>query len=173
MSKQHDYLNQTGNPVVSIINGVDHDIHRIEGILMLGYVLVLLSPLFAPITPPHILLPLMALCFFCSVCCARFNFYNIHRKVYFSTSSLEQRHIAYLQPVIDIFNAPPAKGLNEGFNPLKNIRRTLKSVLGAWLINPFWLPIFYLLGMQIAEEKQLILLKQTVVMIKQRVRYWS
>jgi hypothetical protein len=63
MSKQHNYLNQTGNPVVSIINGVDHDIHRIEGILMLGYVLVLLSPLFAPITPPHILLPLMALCF--------------------------------------------------------------------------------------------------------------
>ncbi|MFM8340640.1 MAG: hypothetical protein ACKN9F_00300, partial [Methylomonas sp.] len=136
MSKPINYLNQANNPVVSIINGVDHDIKRIEGILMLGYVLVLLSPLLAPITPPHILLPLMALCFFCSVCCARFNFYNIHRKVYFSTSDLEQRHIATLQPVIDIFNTLPAKGLNEGFNPLKNLARTVKSALGAWLINP-------------------------------------
>ena len=173
MSKPINYLNQANNPVVSIINGVDHDIKRVEGILMLGYVLVLLSPLFAPITPPHILLPLMALCFLGSVCCARFNFYNIHRKVYFSTADLEQRHIATLQPVIDIFNTLPAKALNEGFNPLKNIARTVKSALGAWLINPFWLPIFYLLGMQIAEEKQLVLLKQTVTRIKQRVRYWS
>jgi hypothetical protein len=44
-----------------------------------------------------------------------------------------------------------------------NLSRTWKSVLGGILINPFWMPIFYMMGMQIGEEKNLGILNKAIV----------
>lgn len=50
--------------------------------------------------------------------------------------------------------------------------RTAKSVLGSVAINPFWMPIFYMLGLQIAEEKQLRLLNKAVISAEQKSGRW-
>jgi hypothetical protein len=63
MSKPNHYLHLEQHPIVAIVKGVDQDVEYGEDILMLGYSAVLMAPLFAPIAPPYVLLPLMALCF--------------------------------------------------------------------------------------------------------------
>lgn len=140
--------------------------------LMLGYSLVLMAPLFAPIAPPHILLPLMALCFIVSVCRARANFYTIQRRLLSSTELVTDRDLSVIKPIEAIFSQHPQYTLTDGFNPLKNLMRTTKSFLGGLLINPFWMPIFYVLGLQFAEEKQLQLLNKAVINVEQRIQYW-
>jgi hypothetical protein len=59
--------------------------------------------------------------------------------------------------------------LVDSYNILKNVRRTWKSVLGGILINPFWMPIFYVMGIQIGEEKNLGILNRAVCTVEQRL----
>jgi len=52
---------------------------------------------------------------------------------------------------------------------LKNIKRTVKSVLGGLLINPLWMPIFYVMGIQIVEEKNLGVLNRAIIGVEQKL----
>ncbi|MCQ8102873.1 hypothetical protein NP590_02045 [Methylomonas sp. SURF-2] len=173
MSRSSTYLDTAAHPVVAIVAGVDRDVERGEDILMLGYGLVLMAPIFAPIAPPRVLLPLMALAFVVSVCVARGNFLGIRDKLAAAMAALDGRHDASpLRPLTEIFAEHPKASLSEGFNPLKNWQRTAKSILGAMLINPLWMPIFYALGLQFAEEKQLSLLNRAVIEAEEKSARW-
>lgn len=169
MKPQHSYLELNHHPVVSIVKGVDKDVEYSEDILMLGYIVVLMAPLFAPIAPPKILLPLMALCFILSVCFARQNVYRIQQKFNTAIAMLEQRDLSALQPIMNFFKVHPQYTLADGFNPLKNPVRTVKSFLGGVLLNPLWMPIFYALSLQFAEDSQLTLLNQAVITVENQV----
>lgn len=173
MSQSHAYLDSTAHPVVAIVAGVDKDVERGEDILMLGYSLVLMAPIFAPIAPPKVLLPLMALAFVVSVCRARLNFLGIRDKLAAAIKALDGRKdLHLLKPIDEIFAEHPKSSLTEGFNPLKNWMRTVKSILGSLLINPLWMPIFYMLGLQFAEEKQLSLLNRAVIAVEEKIAHW-
>lgn len=172
MSQRATYLDSTEHPLVAIVAGVDRDVERGEDILMLGYSLVLMAPIFAPIAPPKVLLPLMALAFVISVCIARLNFLGIRTKYMSAVRALEGFDAALLQPINDVFAEHPKTTLTEGFNPLKNLLRTAKSILGAMMINPFWMPIFYMLGLQFAEDKQLSLLNRAVMAAEEKTARW-
>lgn len=169
MSQPQNYLDCSSQPLTSIVSGVDRDVEHGENILMLGYSLVLMAPIFAPIAPPKVLLPLMALAFLISVCFARKHFLAMGHKLTSSIALLDQQHLARLQPILQIFTDYPEHSLTIGFNPLKNVMRTLKSLLGALMINPFWMPIFYMLGLQFVEDKQLCLLNKAVILVEQDI----
>lgn len=169
MTPEQDYLTQSDRPVAAIIKGIDRDVERGEDILMLGFSMVLLAPAFAPVAPPHILLPLMALVFALSATLARRNFYIMRRRLSVSMTQLEGYEQSMLRPVADIFSEHPTHTLAEAFNPLKNLKRTVKSVLGGILINPLWMPIFYMLGIQFNEEKQLGLLNKAIIGVERKI----
>ena len=62
MAQDKHYLtDQFDNAVSAIIKGIDRDVERGEDMLMLGFGLVMLSSTFAPVAPPDVLLPLVAL----------------------------------------------------------------------------------------------------------------
>lgn len=172
-TQKQTYLDFASHPAVAIVAGVDKDVERGEDILMLGYSLVMMAPIFAPIAPPKVLLPLMALAFVISVCAARLNFLGIRDKLNAAMSGLDERYDrSLLRPITDIFAEHPKTTLAEGFNPLKNWQRTAKSILGAMMINPLWMPIFYALGLQFAEDKQLTLLNRAVIAAEQKTERW-
>lgn len=173
MSQPEPYPNSDNHPVVSIVKGVDKDVERCEDTIMLGYALVLMAPIFAPIAPPKILLPLMALAFILSVCRARLNFHIIRAKLTASMAAHEGCDFSVLAPLLAVFKQYPEHTLTEAFNPLKNLLRTAKSLLGALMINPFWLPVFYALGMQFAEEKQVQQLNKAVVNLEKKTAGWN
>ena len=173
MSQVNSYLDSANHPVVSIVKAVDEDVAHGEDILMLGYALVLMAPIFAPVAPPHILLPVMALAFVVSVCMARRNFHGIQKKLIDAMNASQKQDLTALRPITDVFAEHPKHTLADGFNPLKNLLRTLKSALGALLINPFWMPIFYVLGLQFLEEKQLQLLNKAVLTVEKRTKQLS
>lgn len=168
MSKQIAYLDSSSHPVDTIVAGIDKDVEHGEDILMLGYGLVLMAPIFAPIAPPKVLLPLMALAFVLSVSVARLNFLSMRDRLVLALDSLDDQNVSLLRPISDIFAEHPKTTLTEGFNPLKNLMRTAKSILGAMMINSFWMPIFYMLGLQFAEEKQLNLLNRAVILVEEK-----
>jgi hypothetical protein len=170
--QQHLYQELTNHSVQSIVIEIDHDVERGEDILMLGYSAVLMAPFFAPFLPPKILLPLMTLSFILSVCFTRRIFQGIQQKLATVITMLENQELSLLRPIIDIFKVHPQQSLTEGFNPLKNPMRTAKSLLGGLLINPFWMPIFYALGMQFAEDKQLYLLNKAVITVEDKIKHW-
>ena len=172
MSQTKAYFDTNSHPVAAIVAGVDKDVERSEDILMLGYTLVLIAPIFAPIAPPKVLLPLMALIFVISVCVARLNFLSIRDKLAVAVVGLDGRELSTLRPISDIFAEHPKSTLTDGFNPLKNLMRTAKSILGAMMINPLWMPIFYVLGLQFAEDKQLSLLNQAVIDVEKKTANW-
>lgn len=163
------YLNQFDRPVVAIVKGIDRDVERGEDILMLGFGLVLLAPVFAQLLPPQVLLPLMAFAFALSATWARRNFHDMQRRLALSIIHLEDYELAILRPIAEIFIEHPRHTLAEAFNPVKNLNRTGKSVLGGLLINPLWMPIFYMMGIQFAEERQLSLLNRAVMVVEQRI----
>lgn len=169
MAQDQAYLEQSGHPVVSIVKNLDRDVERGEDTLMLGYGLVLLAPAFAPLLPPAILLPLMAITFAASAIAARLHFYKMARKLSVAMAELKSPEAGLLKPVLEVFAMHPAQTLAVAFNPLKNLHRTGKSVLGGLMINPFWGPIFYMLGIQIGEEKQLIMLNKAVIDVEQKI----
>lgn len=172
MSETKSYLESTACSMAAIVASVDKDVERGEDILMLGYSFVLMAPIFAPIAPPKVLLPLMALVFVISVCVARKNFLLIRDKWGLMINQLEGHELSLLRPISEIFAEHPKVTLTDGFNPLKNLARTAKSILGAMMINPFWMPIFYMLGLQFAEDKQLSLLNRAVITVEEKIAHW-
>lgn len=172
MSRPITYLNEAAHPVVAIVAGVDKDVEHGEDILMLGYSMVLMAPIFAPIAPPKVLLPLMALVFVVSVCVARMNFLGIRHKLADAITALNERDVSLLRPISEVLAEHPKETLTDGFNPTKNLMRTAKSILGAMMINPFWMPIFYMMGLQFAEDKQLSLLNRAVISVEEKTARW-
>lgn len=64
MAQEKNYLKDPfANAVSEILKGIDRDVERGEDALMLGLGIVMLSSTFAPVAPPSILLPLVALTF--------------------------------------------------------------------------------------------------------------
>ncbi len=170
MAKEKDYLNdQYGNAVSVIVKGIDRDVERGEDALMLGFCAVMLSSTFAPVAPPHILLPLVAFTFAISAGFARKNYHNMERKLLESMAQLNGHDKNMLHPIAAVFAEHPMHSLVESFNPLKNLKRTWKSALGGLLINPLWMPIFYVMGMQIIEEKNLGILNRAIIGVEQKI----
>ena len=157
------------NAVSDIIKGIDRDIERGEDTLMLGLGIVIMSTFFAPIAPPAVVLPLVALTFAVSAGFARKNYHNMERKFSESMERLNGRDKSILRPIAAVFAEHPMPALAESFNPLKNMKRTWKSVLGGILINPFWMPIFFMMGIQINEEKNLGLLNRALIGVEQKI----
>lgn len=170
MTKDNHYLtDRFDNAVSAVVKGIDRDVERGEDALMLGLGLVMLSSTFAPVAPPVVLLPLVALTFAISAGFARMNYHNMEQKLLKSMQYLEEHEIAKLRPIVAVFTEYPMPSLSESFNPLKNLKRTWKSALGGILINPFWMPIFYVLGMQIHEEKNLGVLNKAIISVEQKI----
>jgi len=170
MAQERDYLkDQFGNAVAAVIKGIDRDVERGEDVLMLGLGIVMLSSTFAPVAPPGILLPLVALTFALSAGYARINYHNMERKLLQSLAQLEGHDKVILHPIAAVFAEYPMHSLAESFNPLKNLKRTWKSALGGLLINPLWMPIFYVMGMQIVEEKNLGILNRAIIRVEQKI----
>jgi hypothetical protein len=157
------------NAVSDIIECIDRDVERGEDILMLGFGIVMMSSFFAIIAPPTVLLPLVALTFALSAGFARRNYHNMERKLSESMEQLDGQGKSILRPIIAVFVEHPKQPLMESFNPFKNLKRTGKSALGGLLINPLWIPIFYMMGMQINEEKKLVLLNRAIFEVEQRI----
>lgn len=170
MAQEKNYLKDPfGNAVAAIIKGIDRDVERGEDVLMLGLGIVMLSSTFAPVAPPGILLPLVALTFAFSAGFARMNYHNMERKLLESMAQLEGHEKIILHPIAAVFVEYPMHSLAESFNPLKNLKRTWKSALGGLLINPLWMPIFYVMGMQIIEEKNLGILNRAIIGVEQKL----
>jgi hypothetical protein len=170
MTQEKHYLYvSSSNAVTTILKGIDRDVERGEDALMLGFGLVMLSSTFAPVLPPHILLPLVAFTFAVSASFARKNYHNMERKLLASMAMLDGHDKVILYPIAAVFVDYPMHSLAESFNPLKNLKRTWKSALGGLLINPFWMPIFYVMGMQINEEKNLGILNRAIIGVEQRI----
>ena len=170
MIKNKGYLNHPfENAVADILKGIDRDVERGEDALMLGLGVVMLSSTFAPIAPPTVILPLVALTFAISASFARINYHEMERKLLVSMAQLDMRDKSLLQPIAVVFVNNPVHSLADSFNPLKNLKRTWKSVMGGILINPFWMPIFYMMGMQISEEKNLGLLNTAIMGVELKI----
>ncbi len=172
MRQNRDYLTDPfDNAVSAIIKGIDRDVERGEDILMLGLGTVMLSSTFAPVASPVVLLPLVALALAITSSLARMNFHKMEQKLLKSMASLQEHEIASLRPIAAVFAEYPMPCLAESFNPLKNLKRTGKSALGGLLINPLWMPIFYMMGMQIHEEKNLGVLNRAIIGVEQRMSH--
>ena len=170
MAQKIDYLiDPFNNGVVAILKGIDRDVERGEDALMLGLGIVMLSSTFAPIAPPSILLPLVALTFAFSASFARINYHNMQRKLLASIAQLDCHDQLILHPIAAVFSESPTHSLAVSFNPLKNLKRTWKSALGGLLINPLWMPIFYVMGMQISEEKNLGVLNRAIIGVERHI----
>ncbi len=170
MAKHNDYLSKgLGDSVTMVVNGIDRDVERGEDVLMLGLCIVILSSTFAPVAPPFILLPLVAMTFAFSAGYARINYHNMERKLLKSIAQLDGHEQMILSPIAAVFRDYPMESLTVSFNPLKNLKRTWKSALGGIVINPFWMPIFYVMGMQIVEEKKLCFLNRAIICVEQKL----
>ncbi|MGR8933150.1 MAG: hypothetical protein ACU837_02020 [Gammaproteobacteria bacterium] len=162
-------IDRPDNTVAAVVTGIDRDVERGEDILMLGFCLVGMSSFFAPIAPPNVLLPIVALTFALSASFARINYWNMARKLMDAMEQLNGPEKALLHPIAAVFAERPMEPLTASFNPLKNLRRTGKSALGGLLINPLWMPIFYVMGIQIFEEKQLGVLSRAVCGVMHKI----
>lgn len=170
MPKPQSYLTApVDDPVMAIVQGIDRDVARGEDILMLGFGIVMLSSTFAPVAPPTVILPLVALTFAVSAGCARCHYHRMERKLNAAVICLDRQDKIALQPITKAFSEHPMPPLVDSFNLLKNIKRTWRSVLGGILINPLWMPIFYVMGMQIVEERNLITLNQAIVTVEKNI----
>lgn len=170
MKQDCHYLQASSdNPVIAIVQGIDRDVEYGEDLLMLGLGIVMLSSTFAPVAPPVVLLPLVALTFAITVYLAHRNYRKMERKLFASMTHLSSQEIALLRPIAAVFFEIPANSLAESFNPAKNIKRTLKSALGGVLINPLWMPIFYMMGLQINAEKTLISLNRAIIGVERKI----
>ena len=170
MTKAEHYLkHHSENPVYEILKGIDRDVERGEDVLMLGLGVVMLSSTFAPVVPPIVLLPLIAATFAISSGFARNNYLKMERKIAESMALLLEHEKEMLHPISSVFVDSPRFTLAESFNPLKNLKRTWKSALGGLLINPLWMPIFYMMGLQISEEKMLGILNRAIIGVEQKL----
>jgi hypothetical protein len=168
-SEQHYFTNQSQRNAAAVVKGIDQDVEWGEDILMLGLGIVMLSSSFAPVAPPSVILPLVALTFAITSSLARRNYHNMERKLSDSMKYLDSHEQAKLRPICQVFVDLPMGSLAESYNPLKNLKRLGKSAIGGVLINPLWLPIFYTMGIQIVEENNLGVLNRAVIRVEQKV----
>lgn len=170
MKQQKSYLNNTvETPIIAIVKGIDRDVEWGEDVLMLGLGVVMLSSTLAPILPPKILLPLVALTFVISSTLAHRNYHAMAQKLKCSMLQLEVYEATLLHPIVQVFKDYPTIPPALSFNPLKNLKRTFKSLLGGLLINPLWMPIFYVMGIQIHEEKNLAILNKAIMHVERKI----
>lgn len=167
--KLHYLQSPCQNAVAAIVQGIDRDVERGEDMLMLGFGIVMLSSTFAPVAPPYVLLPLVALTFVITVTRARNNYHDMQRKLMASLAYLESHEQAVLHPIAAVFEELSVESLSDSFNPVKNLKRTIKSTIGGFLINPLWMPIFYFMGIQINEEKNLIQLNRAIIGVEKKI----
>ncbi len=167
--EQHYFAGKSERTAAVVVKAIDRDVEWGEDILMLGLGIVMLSSTFAPVAPPTVLLPLVALTFAITSSLARMNYHNMERKLLASMEQLSSYEQTQLNPICKVFDEQPMCALSESYNPLKNWRRFAKSAIGGVLINPFWLPIFYTMGIQIVEENNLVTLNRAVIRVEQRV----
>jgi hypothetical protein len=170
MEKDVNYIqNQFVDSVESIVKGLDQDVERGEDVLMFGFCIVMLSTTFAPIIPPHILLPCVALIFAITGGLARLNYHAMERKLKNSVVRLAWHEQRLLVPISEVFAANPMPPLAVSYNPLKDLQRTFKSILGGILINPFWMPIFYMMGIHMKEERNLYFLNRAIIGVEKKI----
>ena len=170
MKHENHYLSGPfGEAVVAVVQGIDRDVERGEDMLTLGMCIVMLSSTFAPLAPPTVLLPLVALTFAITVYFARRNYHNMERKLLASMAFLNAKEKALVHPIAAVFSELSVESLAESFNPIKNVKRTFKSALGGVLINPLWMPIFYVMGIQISEEKNLYQLNRAIMGVEKKI----
>jgi hypothetical protein len=168
--KQNDYFSGRAQfTAAAVVKAIDRDVEWGEDILMLGLGIVMLSSTFAPVAPPTVILPMVALVFAITSSLARMNYHNMERKLLASLAQLSSYEQALLRPICKVFEDQPMESLAESYNPFKNLKRLAKSAIGGILINPFWLPIFYTMGIQIVEENNLGVLNRAVIRVEQRV----
>lgn len=154
--------------VSDLIQTIDRDVERGEDILMLGFAIVMMSSFFAIIVPPSVLLPIVAFIFALSASVARINYHKMQRKLSQSVVHLDELGRLALQPITNVFLDHPKQSLTDTFNPLKNMKKTWKCALGGIVINPLWFFIFYTMGIQISEEKKLVLLNRAIFEIERQ-----
>ena len=170
MAEEKGYLKHPiENAVSDILKAIDRDVERGEDALMLGFCIVMLSSTFAVVAPPIVLLPLVALTIAISASFARKNYHKMERKLLESMAVLDRHEKAILHPIAAVFTDYPMEPLVDSFNPFKNLKRTWKSALGGILINPLWMPIFYVMGMQIIEEKNLGVLNRAIIGVELKI----
>ncbi len=170
MKQKHYFSDEKDRSVAAIVKGIDRDVEWGEDILMLGLGIVMLSSTFAPVAPPVVLLPLIALTFAITSSLARINYHRMERKLSDSMKYLDSYEQAKLRPICQVFVDQPMGSLRESYNPLKNLKRLGKSAIGGILINPLWVPIFYTMGVQIVEENNLGVLNRAVIRVEQRAK---
>lgn len=163
------YLSGATPQLRSIVQTIDKEVERGEDILMFGLGLAMMSAFLAPIAPPVVVLPIVAIIFAISSSLASRHYRTMKRKLGKTAEQLDERGHSLLRPVTSVFSAHPPSDLNIAFNPLKNPKRTLKSIAGGILINPFWMPIFYMLGLQIGEERKFGFLNLAVMGIEKKL----
>jgi hypothetical protein len=168
MANRQHYLTAHQAPVVAIIKGMDRDVEHGEDIVMLGFGLVMMAPLFAPVAPPSVVLPAMALTFLVCSIWARLHFYSMHRRLAASLAQLTEREHWMLKGLSAVFESLPEQTMQQTFNPLHNWKRSLRSTLGGLLINPYWMPIFYGMAVHVIEDKQLFVLNKAVMNLERR-----
>ena len=170
MTIENSYLTAPfDNAVSAILIGIDRDVEKGQDVLTLGLGLVMLSSIFAPIAPPTVLLPIVAVIFACSAGYARINYHRMEHKLTASIAALDYHDMAKLKAIVNVFKQYPMPSLIDSLNPAKNLVRTWKSALGGLLINPFWMPIFYMMGMQIKEEANLGVLIQAIIEVEKKL----
>jgi hypothetical protein len=167
--EQHYLVGKSGCTAADVVKGIDRDVEWGEDILMLGLGIVMLSSTFAPVAPPTVILPLVALVFAITSSLARMNYHNMERKLLASLEQLSAFEQSLLKPICKVFAEQPMGTLAESYNPLKNLKRLGKSAIGGVLINPLWVPIFYTMGIQIIEENNLGVLNRAVSRVEQRI----
>ena len=167
MTEKNSYINDSCEDYVSdIIKGIDRDVEKGEDALMLGLGIVVLSSTFAPVATPSVLLPMVAVTFAFSAGYSRINYQKMERKLVGSLEQLDRQQKNFLSPIAAVFTNHPTESLADSLNPLLNLKRTWKSVMGGILINPFWMPIFYMMGLQIGEEKTLGVLNKAIISVE-------
>jgi hypothetical protein len=165
----HYLTNSDDRTVADVVRAIDQDVEWGEDILMLGLGIVMLSSSFAPVAPPQVLLPLVALTFAITSSLARMNWQKIERKLQATLELLNGYEQMLLKPITQVFIDKPQVTLSESYNPLKNLKRLGKSAIGGALINPLWVPIFYTMGIQIVEENNLGVLNRAVITVERRL----
>jgi len=153
---------QKDQSIAAIVAAIDRDVEQGEDILMAGFGVVMLSSTFAPVAPPTVILPLVALAFAVSASLARINYLRMEVKLKATMAQMAGHDQAVLRPIASIFAKNKVPPLADSFNLVKNLRRTWKSVFGGIVINPLWMPIIYTMCLQIYEEKNLISLNKAV-----------
>jgi hypothetical protein len=169
MKAKHYFKDTNHRNAAVIVAAFDRDVEWGEDILMLGLGIVMLSSTFAPVAPPQVLLPLVALTFAITSSLARMNYHRMERKLSESMKFLDSYEQAKLRPICQVFVDKPMGSLTESYNPFKNLKRLGKSALGGVLINPLWVPIFYTMGIQIVEEDNLDALNRAVMQVENRI----